>query len=89
MKKKYTEREFEIRHLKRENAAMQKEVEICKSIFLSADKNFRSKLNERIAQLVKSNEELEKKMSWTNLKIAELAKDKGIDWLDSMLEFCK
>lgn len=47
------------------------------------------KLNERILQLLKQNEGLEKKLMWTQEKLIALSLDKGINWLDSMLAFCK
>lgn len=41
MKKLYTESEYEIRKLKREQAAMHKELQRCITIFLNADKFYK------------------------------------------------
>lgn len=41
MKKLYTESEYEIRKLKREKAAMHRELQTCMSIFLNADKFYK------------------------------------------------
>lgn len=40
MKKIYNESEAEIRRLKRENAAMHKELSACSALFLKADQDF-------------------------------------------------
>ena len=46
-------------------------------------------LNKRIHQLMKENDRLEKKLRWTEERLVKLGNDKGINWLDSMLSFCK
>lgn len=43
MKKTYSESQFEIRRLTRENVAMHTELQACSTIFCSADKTYRSK----------------------------------------------
>ncbi|XP_055919820.1 protein Spindly [Eupeodes corollae] len=89
MKKIFNESQHEIRRLKRENVAMHTELQTCSTIFCSADKVYKEKLNERILQLLKQNEDLEKKLMFTQQELLSLANDKGVVWLDSMLLFCK
>ncbi|XP_055837772.1 protein Spindly [Episyrphus balteatus] len=89
MKKIFNESQHEIRRLKRENVAMHTELQTCSTIFCSADKAYKEKLNERILQLLKQNEDLEKKLMFTQQELLSLANDKGVVWLDSMLLFCK
>lgn len=45
MKKTFTESQFEIRRLKRENVAMHKELQACSTIFCSADKTYQSEIS--------------------------------------------
>lgn len=47
------------------------------------------KLNERVRHLLNQNEELERKLKWTQDRLKELASEKGVIWLESMLSFCK
>lgn len=46
MKMEYNRSEQEIRALKRENAAMHKELQVCSDIFLNADKKYKGSLAE-------------------------------------------
>ncbi|XP_061389338.1 protein Spindly [Musca vetustissima] len=89
MKKIYNESEHEIRRLKRENIAMHTELEACSAIFCNADKVYQEKLNERVRSLLSQNEELERKLKWNQERLNDLAKEKGVLWLDSMLSYCK
>ncbi|KAM7353157.1 spindle apparatus coiled-coil protein 1 spindly [Cochliomyia hominivorax] len=89
MKKIYNESEHEIRRLKRENISMHTELEACSSIFCNADKIYQEKLYERVRYLLNQNEDLERKLTWTQDRLTELAKEKGVLFLDSMLSFCK
>ncbi|XP_034654521.1 protein Spindly-like [Drosophila subobscura] len=89
MKKAYTESEFEIRRLKRENVAMHRELQACSTIFCSADKTYQNKLNERIGQLLRQNETLEHQLNVSQKRLREIASEKNVTWLDSMLDFCK
>ncbi|XP_001356697.2 protein Spindly [Drosophila pseudoobscura] len=89
MKKTFTESEFEIRRLKRENVAMHRELQACSTIFCSADKTYQNKLNERIRQLMRQNETLEQQLNVSQERLREVASEKNVTWLDSMLEFCK
>lgn len=89
MKKVYRDSQQEIRRLKSENVAMHTELQACSTIFCSADKAYKEKLNERILNLLKQNEDLEKKLMMTQQELISMANDKGVVWLDSMLLFCK
>ncbi|KAH8350606.1 hypothetical protein KR067_011671 [Drosophila pandora] len=89
MKKTFTESQFEIRRLKRENVAMHKELQACSTIFCSADKTYQNKLNERIRQLMDANDNLERQLNINQERLRELASEKSVTWLDSMLDFCK
>ncbi|XP_067643141.1 protein Spindly-B [Eurosta solidaginis] len=89
MKKVFHDSQSEIRRLKRENVAMHTELRECSSIFCAADRTYQSKLNERIHQLLNQVEELEKQLNVTQGRLRDLASDKGVAWLDSMLSFCK
>ncbi|KAH8237535.1 hypothetical protein KR038_004141 [Drosophila bunnanda] len=89
MKKTYADSQFEIRRLKRENVAMHTELQACSTIFCSADKTYRSKLNERIRYLMAANDSLEKQLNLSQERLRDMAKDKAVNWLDSMLDFCK
>lgn len=50
---------------------------------------FLEKLYERVRYLLNQNEDLERKLTWTQERLTELAKEKGVLFLDSMLSFCK
>ncbi|XP_068150620.1 protein Spindly [Drosophila tropicalis] len=89
MKKVFSDSKFEIHRLKRENSAMHKELETCSNIFCSADRTYQNKLNERIRQLMKQNDSLEKQLNVSQKRLRELANDKSVTWLDSMMDFCK
>lgn len=89
LKKMYNDSQYEMRCLKRENAAMQKELQICSNLFFGAEKLYKEKLNQRIQQLLKENQNFEKRLSWYQEKLSALAVEKGITWLDSMLSYCK
>uniref|UniRef100_A0A1B0G187 Uncharacterized protein n=1 Tax=Glossina morsitans morsitans TaxID=37546 RepID=A0A1B0G187_GLOMM len=89
MKKIYSESEYEIRRLKRENTSMRTELEACSSIFCYADRTYQEKLNQRIQRLLSENEALERKLNWTQEHLKELSSERGVLWLDSMLNFCK
>ncbi|XP_053955558.1 protein Spindly [Anastrepha ludens] len=89
MKKVFHDSQSEVRRLKRENIAMHTELRECSSIFCAADRTYQDKLNERIHQLLNQVEGLEKKLSVTHDRLRDLATDKGVAWIDSMLNFCK
>ncbi|XP_039966275.1 protein Spindly [Bactrocera tryoni] len=89
MKKICHDSQSEIRRLKRENIAMHIELKECSSIFCSADRTYQDKLNERIRQLLGQVEGLEKQLNVSQSRLRDLANDKGVAWLDSMLNFCK
>lgn len=50
MKKIYSESEYEIRRLKRENTSMRTELEACSSIFCYADRTYQGKKTHFIAR---------------------------------------
>ncbi|XP_014094413.2 protein Spindly [Bactrocera oleae] len=89
MKKICHDSQSEIRRLKRENIAMHTELKECSSIFCAADRTYQDKLNERIRQLLGQVEGLEKQLNVSQNRLRDLANDKGVTWLDSMLSFCK
>ncbi|EDW54150.1 GM18139 [Drosophila sechellia] len=89
MKKTFTDSQFEIRRLKRENVAMHTELQACSTIFCSADKTYQNKLNERIRQLMSANDSLERQLNLSQERLRQLASEKSVTWLDSMLDFCK
>ncbi|XP_017047617.1 protein Spindly [Drosophila ficusphila] len=89
MKKTFADSQFEIRRLKRENVAMHTELQACSTIFCSADKTYQNKLNERIRQLMTANDSLEKQLNLSQERLRQLASEKSVTWLDSMLDFCK
>ncbi|XP_017002929.2 protein Spindly [Drosophila takahashii] len=89
MKKTFSDSQFEIRRLKRENVAMHTELQACSTIFCSADKTYQNKLNERIRQLMAANDSLEKQLNTSQERLRQLASEKSVTWLDSMLDFCK
>ncbi|KAL7742097.1 hypothetical protein ACLKA6_018344 [Drosophila palustris] len=89
MKKIFNESKFEIHRLKRENIAMHTELQACSTIFCSADKTYQNKLNERIRQLMAQNVKLEHNLNVSQERLRELASQKSVTWLDSMLDFCK
>ncbi|XP_016962201.1 protein Spindly [Drosophila biarmipes] len=89
MKKTFSDSQFEIRRLKRENVAMHTELQACSTIFCSADKTYQNKLNERIRHLMAANESLERQLNLSQERLRQLASEKSVTWLDSMLDFCK
>ncbi|XP_034474198.1 protein Spindly [Drosophila innubila] len=89
MKKIFNESKFEIHRLKRENIAMHTQLQACSTIFCSADKTYQNKLNERIRQLMAQNVKLERDLNVSQERLRELARQKSVTWLDSMLDFCK
>lgn len=48
MKKAYNTSQQEIRSIERQTASMQKELEICSSMFMNADHNYKSKFVWRV-----------------------------------------
>ncbi|XP_062129974.1 protein Spindly [Drosophila sulfurigaster albostrigata] len=89
MKKIFNDSKYEIHRLKRENIAMHTELQACSTIFCSADKTYQNKLNERIRQLMAQNVKLERNLNVSQERLRDLASQKSVTWLDSMLEFCK
>ncbi|XP_064541867.1 protein Spindly [Drosophila montana] len=89
MKKIFNESKYEIHRLKRENIAMHTELQACSTIFCSADKTYQNKLNERIRQLMQQNAKLERNLNVSQERLRELASEKSVTWLDSILDFCK
>ncbi|KAH8378388.1 hypothetical protein KR093_011102 [Drosophila rubida] len=89
MKKIFNESKSEIHRLKRENIAMHTELQACSTIFCSADKTYQNKLNERIRQLLVQNVKLEHNLNVSQERLRDLASQKSVTWLDSMLDFCK
>lgn len=89
MKKEYNESQNEIRRLKRENAAMHKELQICSDLFLNADRNYELKLNERINALINEIVGLKEQLKMTETNLITLSNSKDVTWLDSMLTYCK
>ncbi|XP_030384170.1 protein Spindly [Scaptodrosophila lebanonensis] len=89
MKKVFNESQYEIHRLKRENIAMHTELQACSTIFCSADRTLQNKLRERIRHLLSENDMLERKLNVTQERLRELANEKSVIWLDSMLDFCK
>ncbi|XP_054084738.1 protein Spindly-like [Zeugodacus cucurbitae] len=89
MKKMCNDSQSEIRRLKRENIAMHTELKECTSIFCSADRTYQNRLNDRIRQLLCQVEGLEKQLKVSQSRLSDLANEKGVEWLDSMLSFCK
>uniref|UniRef100_A0A0A1XPI4 Protein Spindly n=1 Tax=Zeugodacus cucurbitae TaxID=28588 RepID=A0A0A1XPI4_ZEUCU len=89
MKKMCNDSQSEIRRLKRENIAMHTELKECTSIFCSADRTYQDRLNDRIRQLLSQVEGLEKQLKVSQSRLSDLANEKGVEWLDSMLSFCK
>lgn len=51
--------------------------------------HFADKLNERIRQLVQQNAKLERNLNVSQERLRELASEKSVTWLDSILDFCK
>lgn len=47
------------------------------------------KLNERIRNLMVQNTKLERNLNLSQERLRELASQKSVTWLDSMLDFCK
>jgi hypothetical protein len=47
------------------------------------------RLNDRINQLLRENEELAKRKEWTEDKLAEVANGQGQNCVDLMVEFCR
>lgn len=47
------------------------------------------KLNERIRNLMLQNTKLERNLNLSQERLRELASQKSVTWLDSMLDFCK
>ncbi|KAH8392085.1 hypothetical protein KR215_000321 [Drosophila sulfurigaster] len=89
MKKIFNDSKYEIHRLKRENIAMHTELQACSTIFCSADKTYQNKLNERIRQLMAQNVKLERNLNVSQERLRDLASQKSVTWLDSMLDFCK
>lgn len=54
-------------------------------------KKFRilEKLNERIAELMKENETINKKLAFTEQCLNDMIKKNDVKWLDPMITLCK
>lgn len=89
MKQRYEEGEREIRRLKRENADIHDEVKACANMFWKKENFDKKSLIERVGLLGRENDRLKKKLTWTETKLLQTAKDNNVNWLDSMLEFCR
>ncbi|KAG4070780.1 hypothetical protein HA402_011006 [Bradysia odoriphaga] len=89
MKNELEKCQQEVRKLKRENTAMYKEMEVCSHIFLNAEQHHTEKLNERIAELMKENEAINKKLTFTEECLSEMVKNSDVKWLDPMVALCK
>lgn len=57
--------------------------------FVKTNNLILEKLNARVHHLLNLNEELERKLCWTQDRLKELASGKEVLWLNSMLSFCK
>ncbi|XP_036336236.1 protein Spindly-like, partial [Rhagoletis pomonella] len=93
MKKIFHDSQSEIRRLKRENIAMHTELRECSTIFCAADRTYQSLMSIWLCllyhELLRQIEELEKQLHVTQDRLSDLAADKGVAWIDSMLSFCK
>ncbi|XP_037031351.1 protein Spindly isoform X2 [Bradysia coprophila] len=89
MKNELEKCQQEVRKLKRENTAMYKEMEVCSHIFLNAEQHHTEKLNERITELMKENEAINKKLTFTEECLSEMVKKSDVKWLDPMVALCK
>lgn len=89
MKKRYEDGEKEIRRLKRENADIHDEVKACANMFRTKESNDHQWLVNRVGFLARENERLTEKLTWTEKRLQQTAKEHGVNWLDSMLEYCR
>lgn len=89
MKTELEASQHEIRKLKRENAAMYKEMEVCSHMFLNAEQHHTEKLNERIAELMKENEAINRKLTSTERALSDMINKNDVKWLDPMMALCK
>ncbi|XP_054084739.1 uncharacterized protein LOC105211597 [Zeugodacus cucurbitae] len=90
MKKLCNGSQSEIKRLKRENIALHKELKQCTSLLCSADRSYQAdKLNERIRQLLRQVESLEKQLEVSQRRLSYMDNYKDVGWLDSILSFCK
>lgn len=89
MRLKFDQSSGEITRLKRENADMLNAIKECENMLKSADKSYKSGLNEYIGFLRRENDRLNEKLKQTQFEMDSLAKTHGINWLSSMLEYCE
>ncbi|KAJ6597361.1 Protein Spindly-B [Pseudolycoriella hygida] len=88
MKNELEQSQREMRKLKRENAAMYKEMEVCSHTFLNAEHHHTEKLNERIAELMQQNDAITKKLTTTQDCLNNSIK-KDSKWLDPIVALCE
>lgn len=89
MKERYEDGQKEIRRLKRENADIHGEVKNCIKMLRNNQTIKEKSIFEHAAFQNREIERLKEKLAWTESKLLQTAKEHGVTWLDSMMEYCR
>lgn len=89
MKREHESSQNEIRRLRRQTVEMEDEIKACAKLFKSARSYQEAKLYEERSALNREIGALKEKLLWTESKLVDLAETHEINWLGSMLDFCK
>ncbi|KXJ74844.1 protein Spindly [Aedes albopictus] len=85
MKKLYSESQFQIRRLTRENEELCNEIKACSELFAKADNTFRDESSRQISSLGKDVQQLREQLAATERRLLEKAND--INWVDPFVSF--
>lgn len=85
MKKLYSESQFQIRRLARENEELCNEIKTCSELFTKADNNFRDETSRQIRSLGKEVGQLREQLSTTERRLLETASD--TKWVEPFVSF--
>lgn len=78
-------KEFEIRRLKRENQNIKHEIQSCSTLLMRSEKINSEAFQSHVHQLEKSVKQLERELKETQEKLVDLAKDRNLGWIDSII----
>ncbi|XP_058443733.1 protein Spindly [Malaya genurostris] len=87
MKKLYSESQFQIRRLTRENREICNEIQDCSELFLRANRNFEDESSKQIILLRELNQRLQDQLGSAERRLMENASD--TPWVDSFVSFYK
>lgn len=85
MKKLFTSKEIEIRQLKRENRNIKEEIQSCSNLIKRGEQIVIQTLTARISELEHDNKSLENRLALTEKQLLDIANQKDLGWIESLL----